>query len=379
VSPPGPAVRQGPGGPGPWVGAGATRADALFSCRPRGYACGLVTLVALAAWGFGAWERTRVIPFAVMYALPPFTSLVARALAAAGRAGGVVGAAVGGGRARRPKAGARGGAGHRGAWASTLLAAAAVSWAGRAYLEVNADHLGLRVAPRVWPTETTLFLKRRAGLIKPNIYHTNDFGGYLVYHLQEHKVREAAGHPPPAARRPPPAARRRTWGRPRCAPSPGPQVWADTRETIFAPLESWYLNAYDKPPAFHLLVENFGVHAVLTKVAKTRFQPDWGSGGGAGTFVDIYSEFTTPEEWALVAWDDYSVLFLKRSETGPGGESRPVASHAPIISQHEFKVLRPNLPHNNYPVFVEQTPELTALYKEDLQRCQRHMPNDGFW
>lgn len=28
------------------------------------------------------------------------------------------------------------------------------------------------------------------------------------------------------------------------------QVWADTRETIFKGLESWYRHAYDKPPAF---------------------------------------------------------------------------------------------------------------------------------
>ena len=84
-------------------------------------------------------------------------------------------------------------------------------------------------------------------------------------------------------------------------------------------------------------------------------------------------------QWALVAWDDYSVVFLKRREKGPGGAPRIIDSHARIINQHEFKILRPNLPHNNYPVFLEETPELTALYTEDLERCRKHMPNDGFW
>ena len=71
----------------------------------------------------------------------------------------------------------------------------------------------------------------------------------------------------------------------------------------------------------------------------------------------------------MVAWDAFSVLFLRRH----------IPSHAPIVKRHEFKVLRPNLPHTHYPVFQTPSKERDAEMREDLRKCKEYMPGDGFW
>lgn len=155
--------------------------------------------------------------------------------------------------------------------------------------------------------------------------------------------------------------------------------------------------------ACRLLVQHFGVNTILTKISKTRFVP---GPNGTGFFWDVHADFTAPQEvtarvharmspprkrraphsgpillpqWALVAWDDFSVVFLKRHEEGDDGKLVPIPGHSSIIEHHEFRVLKPNLPHNNYPVFVKPTPKLTAAFEEDLRRCREHMPEDGVW
>lgn len=71
---------------------------------------------------------------------------------------------------------------------SSLLFASVAALCAALYAAPSWSHLGLGVAWSVWPVETVKFIKRHAGEIQPNIYHTNDFGGYMVYHLQEYKV-----------------------------------------------------------------------------------------------------------------------------------------------------------------------------------------------
>ena len=77
---------------------------------------------------------------------------------------------------------------------AALFATAPLPWAGiveavSSYVAVT-EHLpkGLVIAPRVWPVETVRFLQRYRGSVRPHIYHTNDFGGYLVYHLQDYQA-----------------------------------------------------------------------------------------------------------------------------------------------------------------------------------------------
>jgi len=194
--------------------------------------------------------------------------------------------------------------------------------------------LSLGVRPRMWPVRTAAFLRDHADKIQPNLYHTNTFGNWLTWQLPEYRV------------------------------------WADTRETIFAPLESWYRHAFDKPPALRMLIKNFDVGSIVTKISGTAFEPAGPGLGGVlgGSFRDVHAEFTSPADWGLAAWDDVSTVWLERARPG----------HAEVLADHEFMLLRPSLPHNHYGAFLRRTREWDAIWAEDLARCERWQPGDEF-
>jgi len=182
--------------------------------------------------------------------------------------------------------------------------------------------IAFRESPSMYPIESVGFIRKNA--IRPNLYHTFAYGAYVVWYLRDQPD------------------------------------FVDPRETPFRELEQDYLKAYASPEHAQMLYERFGVNATLVPIPKTALIPGMG-------YRDLIEEYMPREKWALVYWDDISVLVVRR-----------IPEHAHVIAEHEYKYLRPNLPPGNFLVSGTRKREEVRAFGREVERCLAERPADAF-
>lgn len=200
--------------------------------------------------------------------------------------------------------------------APVALAALVFAW----HLSTNKLVLGFSESRGMYPIDSVAFIKKHG--IRPNLYHTFAFGAYTVWYLREFPD------------------------------------FVDPRETPFRGVEEDYLKAYGSAEHAQKLYQRYGINAVLVPIPKTAMVPGLG-------FRDLIEEYLPAEGWALVYWDDISVLVVRR-----------IPEHAQVIKDHEYKLLRPNLPPGNLLAYGKPKPELLRTYAREIERCLAERPHD---
>ena len=176
--------------------------------------------------------------------------------------------------------------------------------------------VGLHLKEGVWPEASAAFVLTEG--LKGNVYHTFTFGNYLVYAFRGKHL-----------------------------------TYGDTRETIFRKNEEEYFKAFSNPAALGALLDRHGVNTIVTKIPGTHPLP---FGGG---WRDIIREFTPLDEWALLFWDDVSVVSARR-----------IPAHTAAIEMHEYRMLRPALPYNLFLTEMESwKPEEVRRFRFEILRC----------
>lgn len=128
-------------------------------------------------------------------------------------------------------------------------------------------------------------------------------------------------------------------------------VFVDPRETPFRKLEEDYLLAYQSPEHARRLYDRWDVNAVLVP--------------GLG-YRDVIEELLPTAEWALVHWDDRSVLVVRR-----------ISEHARVIADHEYRHLRPNLPPGQFLAGGRmRTDAEIRVFGREVARCREERPHD---
>lgn len=177
---------------------------------------------------------------------------------------------------------------------------------------------GFDVDDRVFPVRAAQFL--REARTAANLYHTFTFGAYLVWGLPEYRV------------------------------------FGDTRETPFRGLTNLYRQAYASPNVARALYDRYDVNTILVPIPGTERIGDLG-------WRDILEEFTPRAKWALVYFDDGALVMVRR-----------VPANVHVVREHEYKMLRPNLPPDLYADSPARTPATDALYASELSRCLSTKP-----
>lgn len=167
---------------------------------------------------------------------------------------------------------------------------------------------------RVFPVAAAEFIKTQK--VTPNLYHSFTFGAYAVWYLREYNL------------------------------------FGDTRETPFKHLDELYLGAYHSPEVSRSIYEKYNVNAIWVAVPK---KTEFIQGKG---FRDIISEYNPVEQWALVYFDNLSVIVVKR-----------IPEHASLIAEHEYRILKPQLPPNVYIRSEHRNETNDKAFLAELERC----------
>lgn len=185
-------------------------------------------------------------------------------------------------------------------------------------------NLGFGVKKGVYPVQSAKFL----ATVRPrgNMYNTYNHGGYLIAQLREYPVS------------------------------------VDPRELPFLP---WLreLNAAREQgsvSAFERFHDKYGVNTILSDLPLPDLIP------GVG-FIDSHASFAPKKDWALVFFDDASLVYLRR-----------IPEHKKIIQEHEYKYLYHGLPANFAAVTPGLTDEFKAGFEHELDRCLRNLPENTY-
>lgn len=206
------------------------------------------------------------------------------------------------------------------AWPTRLLAGLAVFALAR---QANASHVpfGFGLSRAMYPVGSTAFIEREQ--LQKNVYHTFAYGAYLVWYLRDYPL------------------------------------FVDTRETMYDGLQGAILDAFHSPAATQRILERYAVSTTLVPIPKTEKIGDLG-------FRDLIEEYTPSDQWALVYFDDISIVVVRRTP-----------EHAALVAQHEYRLLRPNLPPGNF-LRTRPTGDRLARYREEIARCLQDEPANRF-
>lgn len=180
---------------------------------------------------------------------------------------------------------------------------------------------GFSLSRAMYPIDSAAFIEREQ--LQPNLFHTFAYGAYTVYALRDYRD------------------------------------FVDTRETMFDHLQATILDAYASPTITRQTMDRFGIHTTLVPIPKTERVGDLG-------YRNAITEYLPKEEWALVYFDDISVVVIRR-----------IPEHAEVIARHEYELLYPNLPVGNF-LRMKPTGERLARYRHEIERCLTELPHNVF-
>ena len=180
---------------------------------------------------------------------------------------------------------------------------------------------GLSLSRAMYPIGSTAFIQKEH--LSPNVFHTFAYGAYTVYALRDYLD------------------------------------FVDTRETMFDGLQATILDAYASPALTQTTMDRFGIDTTLVPIPKTERVGTLG-------YRNAVTEYLPKEQWALVYFDDISIVVVRR-----------IPEHAATIARHEYQLLYPNLPAGN---FLRMRPEGERLerYRQEIATCLQDEPSNAF-
>ena len=182
---------------------------------------------------------------------------------------------------------------------------------------------GFGVHERLYPVGSVRFVERARP--RGNVLHTFACGAYMVWHMRDYPL------------------------------------YVDTRETMFWDIQEEILGAYQSAEITQAMIRKYQVNTVLMPIPPTRYVPQ------VGGFEDVIASYMPAEDWALVYFDKITFVMVRR-----------MPEHQALIAAEEYKILRPNLPANSYPLSRGRTPERDAGFVQELDRCLANEPESVY-
>lgn len=204
--------------------------------------------------------------------------------------------------------------------AASVLAAFAFFVGIRQVTHSNLKY-GFSLSRSMYPIGSAAFIEREH--LQPNLFHTFAYGAYTVYALRDYKD------------------------------------FVDTRETMFDHLQATILDAYASPAITRETMDRFDINVTLVPIPKT-------DRVGTLGWRNAITEYLPKEQWALVYFDDISVVVIRRTP-----------AHAEVIARHEYELLYPNLPPGNF-LRTQPTGERLERYRAEIERCLADEPTNSF-
>lgn len=211
--------------------------------------------------------------------------------------------------------------GERRAASAASIVAAFAFFVGIRQITHSRMKYGLGLSRAMYPIGSAAFIQREQ--LSPNLFHTFAYGAYTVHALRDYKD------------------------------------FVDTRETMFDHLQVSILDAYASPSLTQQTMERFGIHTTLVPIPKTEPVGNLG-------YRNAITEYLPKEHWALVYFDDISVVVIRRTP-----------EHAAVIERHEYQLLYPNLPPGNF-LRMQPTGERLARYQREIATCLQDEPDNAF-
>jgi hypothetical protein len=196
-----------------------------------------------------------------------------------------------------------------------ILLAAMVSSAGFGY---SLFQWGFQLNPSVFPTGAATFIKTHRP-VGP-IYHVPEYGNYMATFLPEYPV------------------------------------FADTRDLLYADNYQLMHDSYRRPDKTAELATQFGINVFWMPNHRISLKKD-------NEFVDRVSEFYPPDQWALVDFDQISMVLVRK-----------FAEHQELIAKNEYKFLKPHLPPDHYLFSQSRNKADDQIFVSEVERCLRQHP-----
>ncbi len=168
------------------------------------------------------------------------------------------------------------------------------------------------------PVESVAFLKTIS--VKPNLLNAGPLGGYLAQEL------------------------------------PALPVSSDGRAGLYGQFEDEGRNARKDTVAFAAFLQKWRINVIVDEIPRTIFHPQAGP-------LDASRLLLPRSEWALVFFDNCSVVYLRR-----------IPEHAAAISRYEYLALQRGLPASYGALTPDLTPFTRLQIRADAQRCARDQP-----
>lgn len=179
---------------------------------------------------------------------------------------------------------------------------------------------GLKASKSVFPVGSAEFVNT----VKPekNVLHPAGFGAYLVWFLRDYPL------------------------------------FVDPRQTMYEDLQKTMLAMADSPSGTRSVCAQYNINTAIMPIAAMRYTRELG-------FEDPTFPYFPPEEWAVVYFDDSSVVHLRR-----------IPEHKKIIAENEFTILKPHMPVSAYLQAKSRTSESDRRFADEVARCRRQEPEN---
>jgi hypothetical protein len=183
--------------------------------------------------------------------------------------------------------------------------------------------LGAGVMESDIPVHAVEFIRR----VRPakNLLNAYEFGGYLVKELPDYPVA------------------------------------LDGRGLPFQSFMDEMAAAQKDPALFAGFLDRYRVQASLERIPGMAYDEE------ARRFVDQQEAYYPRSRWALVYFDDVSVLYLRR-----------IPEHARAIEEHEYRHLRRGSPATYGALMKGVRPEDRAAIEAEVDRCLRELPTNEY-
>lgn len=178
---------------------------------------------------------------------------------------------------------------------------------------------GFQLNPRVFPTGAAAFIRSHQP-VGP-IYHIPEYGNYMATYLPEYPV------------------------------------FADTRDLLYAENYQLMHDSYRRPDKTQELASKFGVNVFWMPSHRISLKKD-------NEFVDRVSEFYPPDQWALVDFDQISMVLVRK-----------ITEHQELIAQNEYRFLKPHLPPDHYLFSQTRNKADDQIFVSEIERCLVQHPD----
>lgn len=182
--------------------------------------------------------------------------------------------------------------------------------------------IGRGIASVDLPVDSVSFIKKNP--LKGKMYNAYAFGGYLVGELPDYLVS------------------------------------LDGREIPFTKYRIELAQARQNTETLTQFLKKQDVNFILETIPSMFYEPNAG-------FIDSHLLYYPPQDWALVFFDNASVLFVRR-----------IPEHQSIIEKYEYRYIRRGLPANYAASYKGLSEEVRSSFEKEFNRCLDLVPRNTY-